>query len=69
MRLKKIKLAGFKFSFVDLQHSLFPDDMNGHCCPEMGCESQYPLMAVRWVLGWSFLPHKFARDAMIDVIF
>jgi chromosome segregation protein len=65
MRLRKMKLAGFK-SFVDPTTVLFPSSMVGIVGPN-GCGKSNIIDAVRWVMGES---SKHIRgDTMEDVIF
>ena len=66
MRLKSIKLAGFK-SFVDPTTVHFPSNMCGVVGPN-GCGKSNIIDAVRWVMGESSARHL-RGESMTDVIF
>lgn len=66
MRLKKIKLAGFK-SFVDPTTVYFPGALVGVLGPN-GCGKSNIIDAVRWVMGESSAKNL-RGDSMVDVIF
>lgn len=66
MRLKKIKLAGFK-SFVDPTTLELPSDLVGVIGPN-GCGKSNVIDAVRWVLGESSAKNL-RGESMNDVIF
>ena len=66
MRLKTIKLAGFK-SFVDPTSIPMPSNMVGIVGPN-GCGKSNTIDAVRWVMGESSAKNL-RGDSMADVIF
>ncbi len=66
MRLRKIKLAGFK-SFVEPATLLVPDNLVGIVGPN-GCGKSNIIDAVTWVMGESSARHL-RGDALTDVIF
>ena len=66
MRLKKIKLAGFK-SFVDPTNVAMPGNIIGVVGPN-GCGKSNIIDAVRWVMGESSAKHL-RGESMVDVIF
>jgi chromosome segregation protein len=66
MRLKQIKLVGFK-SFVDPTTVPFPENLTAVVGPN-GCGKSNIIDAVRWVMGESSAKNL-RGDAMVDVIF
>lgn len=65
MRLRKVKMAGFK-SFVDPTTLVFPSDMVGIVGPN-GCGKSNIVDAIRWVMGAS--TKNIRGDNIEDVIF
>jgi len=66
MRLRKIRLAGFK-SFVDPTTLEFPGDIVGVVGPN-GCGKSNVIDAVRWVMG-EVSARSLRGDTMADVVF
>jgi chromosome segregation protein len=66
MRLKEIKMAGFK-SFVDATSIVFPNEMTAIVGPN-GCGKSNTIDAVRWVMGESSAK-QLRGEQMSDVIF
>ena len=66
MRLRKIRLAGFK-SFVDPTTLLFPGSIVGVVGPN-GCGKSNIIDAVRWVMG-EVSARSLRGDTMADVVF
>jgi chromosome segregation protein len=66
MRLRKIRLAGFK-SFVDPTTISFPGELVGVVGPN-GCGKSNIIDAVRWVMGEISAKHL-RGDTMADVVF
>jgi chromosome segregation protein len=66
MRLRKVKLAGFK-SFVDPTNIIFPGELVGVVGPN-GCGKSNIIDAVRWVMGEISAKHL-RGDSMADVVF